>query len=94
MITDTEVTNLIKYYNSFATAKQKKDINTLLNKPEHLDEDIKRLKQYLFKYKCYIEANTMTVESRLYKIKNSPYNLNNQYKDRVKKQYFKSNKYK
>ena len=65
MITDTEVTNLIKYYNSFATAKQKKEINTILKKPEHTTKDIKRLKQYLFKYKCYIEANSLTVDSRM-----------------------------
>ena len=68
MLTDTEVTNLITYHNSFATAKQKKEINTILNKPEHSAKDIKRLKQYLFKYKCYIEANSINVDSRLNKI--------------------------
>jgi len=65
MLTDKEVTNLIKYHKSFATAKQKKEINTILNKPEHSAKDIKRLKQYLFKYKCYIEANSLTVDSRM-----------------------------
>lgn len=65
MITDTEVTSLIKYYNSFATAKQKKEITTILNKTNHTIKDIKRLKQYLFKYKCYIEANSLTVDSRM-----------------------------
>ena len=65
MITDTEVTNLIKYYNSFATSKQKKEITTILNKTNHTTKDIKRLKQYLFKYKCYIEANSLTVDSRM-----------------------------
>ena len=65
MITDIELNNLLKYYNSFATAKQKKEINTILNKPEHISIDIKRLKQYLFKYKCYIEANSINVDSRM-----------------------------
>ena len=64
-MTDREITNLIKYYNSFATSKQKKEINTILNKSTHTPKDINRLKQYLFKYKCYIEANTMTVKSRM-----------------------------
>lgn len=68
MLKDTEVTNLVKYYTSFATAKQKKEINTILKKPEHTTKDIKRLKQYLFKYKCYIEANTMAVEGRMNKL--------------------------
>jgi len=69
MITETEVNNIIKYYNSFATAKQKKEINTILNKTEHLPKDIKRLKQYLFKYKCHIEANTMAVNGRMNRLK-------------------------
>ena len=65
MIAEKEVANLIKYYNSFATAKQKKEINTILNKPEHSTKDIKRLKQYLFKYKCYIEANSLFVDTKM-----------------------------
>lgn len=68
MITNIELNNLIKYYNSFATTKQKKEINTILNKPEHTITDIKILKQYLFKYKCYIEANSINVDSRMNKL--------------------------
>ena len=68
MITNIELNNLIKYYNSFATTKQKKEINTILNKPEHTITDIKTLKQYLFKYKCYIEANSINVDSRMNKL--------------------------
>ena len=71
MITNIELNDLIKYYNSFATAKQKKEINTILNKPEHSPKDIKRLKQYLFKYKCYIEANSINVDSRMNKLNRS-----------------------
>ena len=71
MITNIELNDLIKYYNSFATAKQKKEINTILNKPEHISTDIKRLKQYLFKYKCYIEANSINVDSRMNKLNRS-----------------------
>ena len=88
-MTDKEILQVIKYYEGFATTKQKEIINKLLHKTEHTDKDITKLKKYAFKYKMYITSNSMNVDSRLDKIRNSPYNISNQYKHKVKKQYFK-----
>ena len=65
MITDKELRQVIKYYEGFASEAQKNTINTLLNKFKHTDKDVTKLKKYAFKYKMYINSNSMNVDSRL-----------------------------
>ncbi len=81
-MSDKQIELIIKYYNSFATTKQKEIINKLLLKEKHTDLDFKKLNGYAFKTKMYLESNRMNVESRLDKL------YRTSHKDKVKKQYF------
>ena len=67
-VSNKEITSLLKYLN-FATPKQKLDIKILATKENLSDADYKRIKQYIFKYKMYMQSNSTNVDARLNKIK-------------------------
>jgi hypothetical protein len=67
MITDKQIQLLTKYYDSFATNKEKLFIETTLNK-QPTDKELKLLKKYAFRYKMRMEATSINVDSRLEKL--------------------------
>ena len=88
-ITDKQINEIVKYYESFASYKQKTVISELLSKEAHSHKDIDKLKRFAFKYRMFIESNSMNVNSRLKKIQDSPYKTYvSQGKEKITKQYF------
>ena len=67
-VSNNQVTILLKYI-PFATSKQKLDIKTLANKEYLSEAEYKRIKSYIFKYKMYMQSNSINVDARLNKIK-------------------------
>ena len=65
-LNDKDITNIINYYN-ISSNTIKKDINKLLNKPQHTTKDIQRLKKYAFRCKMRIQHISDNTDSRLSK---------------------------
>ena len=66
-VSNKEATLVIKYL-TFATPKQKLDILKLSHKEYLSQKEYNRLKQYIFKYKMYINSNSINVDSRRNKL--------------------------
>ena len=75
-VSNNQVTLLIKYI-PFATSKQKLDIKALANKEFLSEKEYKRIQAYIFKYKMYMQSNTINVNSRLNKLKRTPLTYQN-----------------
>ena len=65
-LSDKDITNIINYYN-ISSNTIKNDINKLLNKTNHTNKDIQRLKKYAFRYKMNIQHISDNTDSRLSK---------------------------
>jgi len=75
-VSDSQITILLKYL-QFATQKQKLDIKKLSRKEFLSVTEYNRIKQYIFKYKMYMQSNSINVESRMNKIKRTPLTYQN-----------------
>ena len=66
-MTNKQIKLLIKYYDAFATNKEKLFIEYTLKK-QPTDKELEQLKRYVFRCKMRLEATSINVDSRLNKI--------------------------
>jgi len=76
-LSSTDISNINKYY-TLANHKVKKDITKLFSKSESLTQkEMKRLKQYSFRYKMVMQHIADNTDARLNKLTRKPLTIPN-----------------